>query len=60
MIHVTLSEAVYTVRFLLAKLLAALILYNPSGRKPIEDYFECEFVNDDDIVVSFSSILGLL
>lgn len=53
MIHVTLSESVYTIRFLLAKLLAILLIINKPGRLPIENYFECEFFNDDDIVVGF-------
>jgi hypothetical protein len=50
MIHVTLSEAVYTIRFLLAKILSSLLVFNKSGRLPIEEYFGCEFYNDDDIV----------
>uniref|UniRef100_A0AC34RD77 Uncharacterized protein n=1 Tax=Panagrolaimus sp. JU765 TaxID=591449 RepID=A0AC34RD77_9BILA len=50
MIHVTLSESVHTVRFLLAKLVATLLIINKPGRLPLEEYFECEFFNDDDIV----------
>uniref|UniRef100_A0AC34G6N3 Uncharacterized protein n=1 Tax=Panagrolaimus sp. ES5 TaxID=591445 RepID=A0AC34G6N3_9BILA len=50
MIHVTLSEAVYTIRFLLAKILSSLLVFNKAGRLPIEEYFGCEFYNDDDIV----------
>lgn len=52
MIHVTLSEAVYTIRFLLAKIFSTLLVFNKQGRLPIEEYFKCEFYNDDDIVVS--------
>lgn len=52
MIHVTLSESVDTVRFLLAKLIATLLIINNPGRLSLEEYFECEFFNDDDIVVS--------
>jgi hypothetical protein len=50
MIHVTLSEAVYTIRFLLAKIFSTLLVFNKHGRLPIEEYFGCEFYNDDDIV----------
>lgn len=41
----------FTIRFLLAKLLAQLLELNSRGRLPIEAFFGCEFVNDDDIVV---------
>uniref|UniRef100_A0A7E4UUJ7 UPF0187-domain-containing protein n=1 Tax=Panagrellus redivivus TaxID=6233 RepID=A0A7E4UUJ7_PANRE len=50
MIHVTLSQSVGTIRFLLAKLMSTLLAVNLPGRLPIEEYFECEFFNDDDIV----------
>ncbi|CAD5209977.1 unnamed protein product [Bursaphelenchus okinawaensis] len=49
-IHVTLFDSMYTIRFLLSKLLAQLLEINASGRYPIEQYFGCEFINDDDIV----------
>uniref|UniRef100_A0A915CLS1 glucuronosyltransferase n=1 Tax=Ditylenchus dipsaci TaxID=166011 RepID=A0A915CLS1_9BILA len=49
-IHVTLTESIYTIRFLLAKLLGVLLELNKAGRLPIENFFECEFFNDDDIV----------
>ncbi|TMS32369.1 hypothetical protein L596_000218 [Steinernema carpocapsae] len=50
MIHVSLDESVYTIRFLLAKLLSPLLETNREGRYDIEQYFDCEFFNDDDIV----------
>ncbi|KAI6171679.1 hypothetical protein M3Y98_00889000 [Aphelenchoides besseyi] len=50
MIYVTLSDSLYTIRFLLSKLLGVLLEINKSGRLPIEAFFECEFYNDDDIV----------
>ncbi|KAK0394213.1 hypothetical protein QR680_000623 [Steinernema hermaphroditum] len=50
MIHVSLDESVYTIRFLLAKLLSPLLEVNREGRYDIEQYFNCEFFNDDDIV----------
>uniref|UniRef100_A0A915PE32 Uncharacterized protein n=1 Tax=Meloidogyne floridensis TaxID=298350 RepID=A0A915PE32_9BILA len=49
-IHTSITESIYTIRFLLAKLLNQLLELNRNGRLPIEDYFECEFFNDDDIV----------
>uniref|UniRef100_A0A914H019 Uncharacterized protein n=1 Tax=Globodera rostochiensis TaxID=31243 RepID=A0A914H019_GLORO len=49
-IHVTITESIYTVRFLLVKLLSILLEVNKAGRFSIEQYFECEFFNDDDIV----------
>ncbi|KAL3100478.1 hypothetical protein niasHT_021925 [Heterodera trifolii] len=49
-IHVTVTESIYTVRFLLVKLLGVLLEVNRAGRFSIEQYFECEFFNDDDIV----------
>uniref|UniRef100_A0A1I8BWX3 Anoctamin n=1 Tax=Meloidogyne hapla TaxID=6305 RepID=A0A1I8BWX3_MELHA len=49
-IHTSITESIYTIRFLLAKLLNTLLEINRKGRLPIEDYFECEFFNDDDIV----------
>ncbi|KAI1702337.1 hypothetical protein DdX_15519 [Ditylenchus destructor] len=49
-IHVTLTESIYTIRFLLAKLLGVLLELNKKGRLSIEEFFECEFFNDDDIV----------
>lgn len=56
MIHVTLNESIYTIRFLLAKLLSVLLEFNKPGRLPIENYFDCEFFNDDDIIVCFFSV----
>lgn len=50
-IHVSITESIYTIRFLLAKLLGILLEVNRQGRFPIEQFFECEFFNDDDIVV---------
>ncbi|CAD5213338.1 unnamed protein product [Bursaphelenchus xylophilus] len=49
-IHVTLFDSMYTIRFLLSKLLAQLLELNSPGRFPIEHFFGCEFINDDDIV----------
>ncbi|KAI6238510.1 hypothetical protein M3Y99_00674600 [Aphelenchoides fujianensis] len=49
-IYVSLSESLYTIRFLLSKLLGVLLEINKPGRLPIEAFFECEFYNDDDIV----------
>jgi len=60
MIHVTLTEQIYTIRFLIAKLLSGLLELNKKGRLPIEAFFECEFYNDDDIVVRFGTIKVLL
>uniref|UniRef100_A0A915MGY6 HORMA domain-containing protein n=1 Tax=Meloidogyne javanica TaxID=6303 RepID=A0A915MGY6_MELJA len=48
--NTSITESIYTIRFLLAKLLNQLLELNRNGRLPIEDYFECEFFNDDDIV----------
>lgn len=39
------------IRFFLAKILNILVEINKKGRLPIEAYFECEFFNDDDIIV---------
>ncbi|KAI6174673.1 hypothetical protein M3Y97_01016700 [Aphelenchoides bicaudatus] len=49
-IYVTLSDSIYTIRFLLSKLLGVLLELNKPGRLPIESFFGCEFYNDDDIV----------
>ncbi|KAF7633324.1 hypothetical protein Mgra_00007304 [Meloidogyne graminicola] len=49
-IQTSITQSIYTIRFLLAKLLNILLEINRKGRLPIEDYFECEFFNDDDIV----------
>ncbi|KAI6243093.1 hypothetical protein M3Y99_00158800 [Aphelenchoides fujianensis] len=49
-IYVSLSESLYTIRFLLSKLLGVLLEINKPGRLPIEAFFECEFYNDDYIV----------
>uniref|UniRef100_A0A1I8AB54 G protein-coupled receptor n=1 Tax=Steinernema glaseri TaxID=37863 RepID=A0A1I8AB54_9BILA len=50
MIHVSLDDSVYTIRFLLAKLISPLLEVNREGRYDIEQYFNCEFFNDDNIV----------
>ncbi|KAH7704370.1 hypothetical protein AAVH_28430, partial [Aphelenchoides avenae] len=42
-IYVILSDDIYTIRFLLAKLLGVLLEVNRSGRLPIEEFFECVF-----------------
>lgn len=51
MIHVTLAEQIYNMRFILAKLLNSLLEVNKKGRLHLEAFFDCEFFNDDDIVV---------
>lgn len=51
-IHVCITDSIFQIKFLLTKLLSTLLEINKPGRYPIEQYFECEFFNDDDIVVS--------
>lgn len=53
MIHVTLTKSIYKIRFFLTKLLEILLKINKPGCKQIENYFDCEFFNDNDINVHF-------
>lgn len=59
MIHAKLTQSIYTIRFLLAKLLGVLLELNKPGRLPIENFFQCEFFNDDEIIVSIFFILKI-
>lgn len=57
MIQVSLADQVHHVRFILGKVISPLLEYNPNGRVPIEQAFNCQFRDDVQLKAFISSLL---